>query len=64
MSSYNKHRREKRTYLGTNFTAFSLARQAQVKADEIAKLMKENEQLKIVNEDLKRKSNAAETESL
>ena len=26
--------------------------------------MKENEQLKIVNEDLKRKSNAAETESL
>ncbi|XP_010417789.1 PREDICTED: golgin candidate 5 [Camelina sativa] len=40
------------------------ARQAQAKADEIAKLMHENEQLKSVSEDLKRKSNEAEVESL
>ncbi|XP_017979157.1 PREDICTED: golgin candidate 5 [Theobroma cacao] len=40
------------------------ARQAQAKADEIAKLMNENEQLKVVIEDLKRKSNEAEIESL
>ncbi|KAK7271924.1 hypothetical protein RJT34_28198 [Clitoria ternatea] len=40
------------------------ARQAQAKADEIAKLMNENEQLKSVIEDLKRKSNEAEVESL
>ncbi|XWS16323.1 hypothetical protein CRYUN_Cryun34aG0075400 [Craigia yunnanensis] len=40
------------------------ARQAQAKADEIAKLMNENEQLKAVIEDLKRKSNDAEIESL
>ncbi|OMO66672.1 Sugar/inositol transporter [Corchorus olitorius] len=40
------------------------ARQAQAKADEIAKLMNENEQLKSVIEDLKRKSNEAEIESL
>ncbi|XVF86640.1 hypothetical protein PTKIN_Ptkin18bG0058800 [Pterospermum kingtungense] len=40
------------------------ARQAQAKADEIAKLMNENEQLKAVIEDLKRKSNEAEVESL
>ncbi|CAH8378874.1 unnamed protein product [Eruca vesicaria subsp. sativa] len=40
------------------------ARQAQAKADEIAKLMHENEQLKSVTEDLKRKSNDAEVESL
>ncbi|CAK9185697.1 unnamed protein product [Ilex paraguariensis] len=40
------------------------ARQAQAKADEIAKLMNENEQLKAVIEDLKRKSNEAEIESL
>ncbi|TYJ33971.1 hypothetical protein E1A91_A05G138000v1 [Gossypium mustelinum] len=40
------------------------ARQAQAKADEIAKLMNENEQLKAVIEDLKRKSNEAEMESL
>ncbi|CAA0343445.1 unnamed protein product [Arabidopsis thaliana] len=40
------------------------ARQAQAKADEIAKLMHENEQLKSVTEDLKRKSNEAEVESL
>ncbi|KAH1066468.1 hypothetical protein J1N35_031455 [Gossypium stocksii] len=39
-------------------------RQAQAKADEIAKLMNENEQLKAVIEDLKRKSNEAEMESL
>ncbi|PIA64915.1 hypothetical protein AQUCO_00100406v1 [Aquilegia coerulea] len=40
------------------------ARQAQAKADEIAKLMNENEQLKGVVEDLKRKSNEAEVEVL
>ncbi|XP_048233916.1 golgin candidate 5 [Ricinus communis] len=40
------------------------ARQAQAKADEIAKLMNENEQLKAVIEDLKRKSTDAEIESL
>lgn len=40
------------------------ARQAQAKADEIAKLMNENEQLKAVTEDFKRKSNEAEVESL
>ncbi|KAJ8560712.1 hypothetical protein K7X08_022572 [Anisodus acutangulus] len=40
------------------------ARQAQAKADEIAKLMNENEQLKAVTEDLRRKSNDAEVESL
>ncbi|KAA8540398.1 hypothetical protein F0562_024683 [Nyssa sinensis] len=40
------------------------ARQAQVKADEIENLMNENEQLKLVIEDLRRKSNEAEIESL
>nr|XP_009611245.1 golgin candidate 5 isoform X2 [Nicotiana tomentosiformis] len=40
------------------------ARQAQAKADEIAKLMNENEQLKSAIEDLRRKSNDAEVESL
>ncbi|KAK7402292.1 hypothetical protein VNO78_14445 [Psophocarpus tetragonolobus] len=40
------------------------ARQAQAKADEIAKMMNENEQLKSVIEDFKRKSNEAEVESL
>ncbi|KAF6134164.1 hypothetical protein GIB67_013561 [Kingdonia uniflora] len=40
------------------------ARQAQAKADEIEKLMIENEQLKTIIEDLKRKSNEAESESL
>ncbi|QHN77820.1 Golgin candidate [Arachis hypogaea] len=40
------------------------ARQAQAKADEIAKLMNENEQLKSVIEELKRKSNEAEIETL
>ncbi|KAJ4832064.1 hypothetical protein Tsubulata_043704, partial [Turnera subulata] len=40
------------------------ARQAQAKADEIAKLMNDNEQLKSVIEDLKRKSSDAEVESL
>ncbi|KAI3716331.1 hypothetical protein L6452_23592 [Arctium lappa] len=40
------------------------ARQAQAKADEIAKLMNENEQLKSVLEDQRRKSNEAEIESL
>ncbi|KAF7843364.1 golgin candidate 5-like [Senna tora] len=40
------------------------ARQSQAKADEIARLMNENEQLKAVNEDLKRKSNEAEVESM
>ncbi|XP_057954885.1 golgin candidate 5 [Malania oleifera] len=40
------------------------ARQAQAKADEIAKLMNENEQLKSIIEDFKRKSNEAEVESL
>ncbi|XP_061359330.1 golgin candidate 5 [Gastrolobium bilobum] len=40
------------------------ARQAQAKADEIAKLMNENEQFKAVIEDFKRKSNEAEIESL
>ncbi|KAL7114142.1 hypothetical protein ACP275_04G101500 [Erythranthe tilingii] len=39
------------------------ARQAQAKADEIAKLMNENEQLKAMI-DLNRKTNEAETESL
>ncbi|XP_051147757.1 golgin candidate 5 [Andrographis paniculata] len=40
------------------------AKQAQAKADEIAKLMNENEQLKAVIDDLRRKSNESETESL
>ncbi|KAL3366441.1 hypothetical protein AABB24_011227 [Solanum stoloniferum] len=40
------------------------ARQAQAKADEIAKLMNENEQLKAVTEDLRKKSSDAEIESL
>ncbi|KAE9600468.1 putative TATA element modulatory factor 1 TATA binding, TATA element modulatory factor 1 DNA binding [Lupinus albus] len=40
------------------------AKQAQAKADEIAKFMNENEQLKAVIEDLKRKSNEAEVETL
>ncbi|KAI3463325.1 hypothetical protein Pfo_019988 [Paulownia fortunei] len=40
------------------------ARQAQAKADEIAKLMNENEQLKSVIDDLRRKTNEAEIESL
>nr|XP_043623767.1 golgin candidate 5 isoform X2 [Erigeron canadensis] len=40
------------------------ARQAQAKADEIAKLMNENEQLKSLLEDQRRKSNEAEVESL
>ncbi|KAL5576465.1 hypothetical protein UlMin_018164 [Ulmus minor] len=40
------------------------ARQSQAKADEIAKLMNENEQLKVVIEDLKRKSSDAEVETL
>lgn len=40
------------------------ARQAQAKADEIAKLMNENEQLKALIDDLKRKSNDAEIETL
>ncbi|CAI9779974.1 unnamed protein product [Fraxinus pennsylvanica] len=41
------------------------ARQAQAKADEISKLMNENEQLKALIEDLRRtKSNEAEIESL
>ncbi|CAA0822370.1 Golgin candidate 5 [Striga hermonthica] len=40
------------------------ARQAQAKADEIAKLMSENEQLKSVIDDLKSKTNEAEIESL
>nr|GEV18867.1 golgin candidate 5 [Tanacetum cinerariifolium] len=40
------------------------ARQAQAKADEIAKLMNENEQLKSLLEDQMRKSNEAEVESL
>ncbi|CAI8583936.1 unnamed protein product [Vicia faba] len=40
------------------------ARQAQAKADEIAKLMNENEQFKALIENLKRKSNEAEVESL
>ncbi|KAL6584653.1 hypothetical protein OROMI_003942 [Orobanche minor] len=39
------------------------ARQAQAKADEIANLMNENEQLKTINDDLRRKSEA-ESESL
>ncbi|XP_058227028.1 golgin candidate 5 [Rhododendron vialii] len=38
------------------------ARQSQAKADEIAKFMNENEHLKAVIEDLKRKSNEAEIE--
>ncbi|KAG9141499.1 hypothetical protein Leryth_001929 [Lithospermum erythrorhizon] len=40
------------------------ARQAQAKADEIAKLMNENEQLKGVVEDLRRKSSEADVETL
>ncbi|KAG8388344.1 hypothetical protein BUALT_Bualt02G0115900 [Buddleja alternifolia] len=40
------------------------ARQAQAKADEIAKLMKENEQLQDVIDDLRKKTNEAEIESL
>lgn len=40
------------------------ARQAQAKADEIAKMMNENELLKAVIEDLRRKSSEAEIESL
>ncbi|KAI7986853.1 Golgin candidate 5 [Camellia lanceoleosa] len=40
------------------------ARQAQAKADDIAKLMNENEHQKAVIEDLRRKSNEAEIESL
>ncbi|KAL6996462.1 Golgin candidate 5 [Sarracenia purpurea var. burkii] len=40
------------------------ARQAQAKADEIAKLMNENEHLKAIIEDLKKKSNEAEIEIL
>ncbi|KAG8643417.1 golgin candidate 5 isoform X2 [Manihot esculenta] len=40
------------------------ARQAQAKADEIAKMMNENEHLKSMIDDLKRKSNDAEIESL
>ncbi|XP_073159474.1 golgin candidate 5 [Henckelia pumila] len=40
------------------------ARQAQAKADEIAKLMNENEQLKDLVDDLRRKTNEAEVESL
>ncbi|KAL1559075.1 golgin candidate 5-like isoform X2 [Salvia divinorum] len=40
------------------------ARQAQAKADEIARLMNENEQLKTVIDELKRKTNEAEIESL
>lgn len=40
------------------------ARQAQAKADEIAKLMSENEQLKSVVDDLRRKSSDADIESL
>ncbi|KAL0342007.1 UNVERIFIED_CONTAM: Golgin candidate 5 [Sesamum calycinum] len=40
------------------------ARQAQAKADEIAKLMNENEQLKAVIDDLRRKTSEADIESL
>ncbi|XP_047307270.1 golgin candidate 5 [Impatiens glandulifera] len=40
------------------------AKQSQAKADEIARLMNENEHLNSVNEDLRRKSNEAEVESL
>lgn len=40
------------------------ARQAQAKADEIARLMNENEQLKSVIDEVKRKTNEAEIESL
>uniref|UniRef100_A0A6N2MB02 Major facilitator superfamily (MFS) profile domain-containing protein n=3 Tax=Salix viminalis TaxID=40686 RepID=A0A6N2MB02_SALVM len=40
------------------------ARQAQAKADEIAKLMNENEHLKVVIGELKRKSSDAEIDSL
>ncbi|KAK4428110.1 Golgin candidate 5 [Sesamum alatum] len=40
------------------------ARQAQAKADEIAKLMNENEQLKAVIDDLRGKTSEAEIESL
>ncbi|KAK9069750.1 hypothetical protein SSX86_010144 [Deinandra increscens subsp. villosa] len=40
------------------------ARQAQAKADEIAKLMHENEQLKSIVEDQRRKSTEADIESL
>ncbi|KAL9262239.1 Golgin putative 5-like protein [Drosera capensis] len=40
------------------------ARQAQAKADEIARLLNENEHLKVMVEDLRRKSSEAEIESL
>ncbi|KAL9264236.1 Golgin putative 5-like protein [Drosera capensis] len=40
------------------------ARQAQAKADEIARLLNENEHLKVIVEDLRRKSSEAEIESL
>ncbi|KAI3980188.1 hypothetical protein MKX01_033329 [Papaver californicum] len=40
------------------------ARQSQAKADEIARLMNDNEHLKAVTEDLKRRSSEAETEAL
>ncbi|KAL9244625.1 hypothetical protein vseg_018386 [Gypsophila vaccaria] len=40
------------------------ARQAQTKADEIARLMHENEQMKSIVDELRRKSNDAEVESL
>ncbi|KAI3455446.1 hypothetical protein Pfo_012109 [Paulownia fortunei] len=40
------------------------ARQAQAKADDIAKLMNENEQLKAVIDDLRRNTNEAKIESL
>ncbi|KAH9605731.1 hypothetical protein KSS87_008918 [Heliosperma pusillum] len=40
------------------------ARQAQTKADEIARLMHENEQMKSIVDELRRKSNDAEIESL
>ncbi|KAK6125002.1 hypothetical protein DH2020_041276 [Rehmannia glutinosa] len=40
------------------------ARQAQAKADEIAKLMNENEQLKAIIDDLRRKTSEADIESL
>ncbi|KAL0441518.1 UNVERIFIED_CONTAM: Golgin candidate 5 [Sesamum radiatum] len=40
------------------------ARQAQAKADEIAKLMNENEQLKAVIDDLRKKTSEADIESL
>ncbi|XP_026437464.1 golgin candidate 5-like [Papaver somniferum] len=40
------------------------ARQSQAKADEIARLMNDNEHLKALTEDLKRRSSEAETEAL